>query len=208
MTIYDRDIRQVLIESLAHTPDFNNDDTFLISELDICGGINRADIVIVNGKLHGYEIKSPQDNLSRLPAQVLSYNQVFDTMTLVTCDKYLKNSQTEIPDWWGISCISKTKKGLTLKVKRRPKVNKNVSALHLAQLLWKAELIELIYDKTNITKGIKSKTRNQLALLVSEMISRQDISDYVRGVLKNRTDWKAVQLQQLYDDLHNKTPNL
>ena len=196
------------MESLIKVPEFNNDDTFLINELDICGGINRADVAIVNGQIHGYEIKSPQDNLDRLPSQVSSYNQVFDTMTIVTCEKYLTKVEEIIPKWWGIYYISKTKKGLTLKTKRRPKYNKNVSGFQLAQLLWKDEQVELIRQRTDITKGLKSKTRYQLALLISEKIPKDEINDYVRQILKHRESWKAVQLTQLYDDLHNMIPNL
>lgn len=207
MAIYDCDMRQALIGSLATTPDFNNDDTFLVNELDICGGVTRADVAIVNGQIHGYEIKSPQDNLERLPSQVPSYNQVFDTMTLITCGKHLNKARKMIPKWWGISCISKTKDGLTLQIKRRPKSNKNVSGLHLAQLLWKDELVELICEKTDITKGYKSKSRYQLALLISENLSIDVINDYVRETLKHRVNWKAVQLTQLYDDSHNIQPN-
>lgn len=208
MAIYDCNMRQALVESLIKVPEFNNDDTFLINELDICGGINRADVAIVNGQIHGYEIKSPQDNLDRLPSQVSSYNQVFDTMTIVTCEKYLTKVEEIIPKWWGIYYISKTKKGLTLKTKRRPKYNKNVSGFQLAQLLWKDEQVELIRQRTDITKGLKSKTRYQLALLISEKIPKDEINDYVRQILKHRESWKAVQLTQLYDDLHNMIPNL
>lgn len=203
MAIYDCDMRQALIESLVNIPEFNNDDTFWVNELDICGGITRADVAVVNGKLHGYEIKSPQDNLERLPLQVPSYNQVFDTMTLITCEKHLKKSRTIIPKWWGIFCISKTKNGLVIKVKRKPKQNKNVSPLQLAQLLWKDELIEFICQKTDITKGYKSKTRFQLATLISEKSSKDEIDDFVRETLKHRIAWKAVPIQRLYDDLQH-----
>lgn len=208
MAIYDGDMRRALISSLINVSEFNNPDTFLINELDICGGVSRADVAIVNGQIHGYEIKSPQDNLERLPFQIPSYNQVFDTMTLITCEKYLQNVRKILPTWWGISCVSKTKNGLTLKIKRRPKINRHVNSLQLAQLLWKDELLELIYLKTEIKKGVKSKTRLQLASIVSEKISRQEINDFVRETLKNRVGWKAVQLTQLCDDLRNTTPSL
>lgn len=206
VAIYDSDIRQVLIENLINISEFNNDDTFLINELDICGGANRADIVIVNGKLHGYEIKSPQDNLERLASQVSSYNEVFDTMTLVTCEKYFNQVKSIVPNWWGISCVDNTKKGLTLKIKRRPKINKNINSLQLAKLLWKDELLELLYSRTQITGGLKSKSRHQLALLVSNRLSQDDINEYVRSVLKNREGWKAVPLTKLCDDLHKMKP--
>lgn len=207
MAIYDYDIRRVLIASLSNIPEFNNDDTFLINELDVCNGRSRADVAIVNGKLHGFEIKSPQDNLDRLSSQISSYNQVFDTVTLITCDKYLTNARAIIPKWWGIYCINKTKNGLQLKQKRRPKLNIGVSSYQLAGLLWKDELIELICQSTQIQKGLTSKSRNKLALIAAEHISQNIINDYVRSTLKYRQGWKAVPLTQLCDDLHNIQPN-
>ncbi len=203
MAIYDCNMRRALIESLVKVPEFNNDDTFLINELDICGGISRADVAIVNGQIHGYEIKSPQDNLERLPSQVPSYNQVFDTMTLVTCEKHLAKARQIIPRWWGIFCICKTKNGLSLKIKRRPKSNKKVNAFQLAQLLWKNELIELICENTDTCKGLSSKSRYKLASFAAQNISLDIINDFVRFALKHRQDWRAVPIVQLYDDLHS-----
>lgn len=201
MAIYDKDIRQLLITSLSDIPEFNNNDTYLINELDICGGFTRADIAIVNGQLHGYEIKSPQDSLERLPRQVPSYNEVFDTMTLITCKEYLNQALKIIPKWWGIYYIDDSKKGLTLKKKRKSKFNKHINCTQLANLLWKQELIDLIYSNTDIVKGIKSKSRYKLAEIAADNISRPVINDYVRNVLKHRQEWRAVKLSQLCDDL-------
>lgn len=202
MAIYDCDMRLALIRSLSTVSEFNNDETYLVNELDICGGVSRADIVIVNGKLHGYEIKSQQDNLERLSSQISSYNQVFDTMTLVTCEKHLKSARKLIPKWWGIYCVSRSSDHLVVKTARKPKPNKGVSGLQLARLLWKDELLELIYSRTDFYRGLKSKSRYDLCLLASQYISRDDINDYVRETLKHRSDWRAVQLTQLCDGSH------
>lgn len=206
MAIYDKDIRKMLIASLLKIPDFNNDDTYLINELDICGGFTRADIAIVNGQLHGYEIKSPQDNLERLPRQIPSYNDVFDTMTLITCKEHLKKARAIIPKWWGIYCIDETKKGPVLKEKRRPKINRHINCVQLANLLWKDELIELICENTEIVRGLKSKNRYKLAEIAAKNISRSVINDFVREALKHRQAWRAVPLTQLCDDLYYIQP--
>jgi len=200
MAIYDKDMRKMLISALSRVPAFNNDDTYLISELDICGGFTRADIAIVNGQLHGYEIKSPQDTLERLPRQVPSYNEVFDTMTLITCKEHLKQARKIIPKWWGIYCIDKTKNGSTLKERRRPKVNHHVNCVQLANLLWKDELIELICESTEIVRGLKSKSRYKLAEIAAQNIDRTTINGFVRSTLKHRVNWRAVPLTQLCDD--------
>lgn len=200
MAIYDKDMRKMLISILSQVPDFNNDDTYLINELDICGGFTRADIAIVNGQLHGYEIKSPQDNLERLPRQVPSYDEVFDTMTLITCKEHLKQARKIIPKWWGIYYISETKNGPALKRQRTPKLNRHVNCVQLANLLWKDELMELICENTEIIKGLKSKSRYKLAEIAAQNINRFIINDFVRNALKHRANWRAVPLTQLCDD--------
>jgi len=50
-------------------------------ELGINHGGVRADIAVVNGVFHGYEIKSDLDTLYRLPRQAEAYSEVFDQMT-------------------------------------------------------------------------------------------------------------------------------
>lgn len=48
-------------------------DTTLIEELGLCQGLARIDLATVGGVLHGYEIKSNRDRLSRLASQAETY---------------------------------------------------------------------------------------------------------------------------------------
>jgi len=201
MKIYDKHIRELLIEKFMKTKAFINDNTTkVIHEMDVCFGTSRIDIAVINGKLHGYEIKSEQDTLERLPSQIESYNKIFDTVTIVTCEKHVDKVIEMVPEWWGIYYVSKNKKKAVLKRKRQFRVNKHVDIFHLSQLLWKAELLELL-SLNGINKGVKSKTRFALCEIVCQNIEKQKIKDFVRGKLKSRQSWRAVQLQQLYDDL-------
>lgn len=110
MKIYDVDIRKILYSSFLAEKEFIEEaDTVIINELDVCAGVSRADIAVVNGKIHGYEIKSKQDNLERLPGQVENYNRVFDTMTIVTYKGHLDKVRNIVPKWWGIKCIDEKK---------------------------------------------------------------------------------------------------
>ncbi|ALP91215.1 hypothetical protein HMPREF1084_01976 [Clostridium butyricum 60E.3] len=200
MKVYDPDIRKVLYRKFLMTKEFLLDSsTLVINEFDVCRGISRVDIAVINGKMHGYEIKSEQDTLERLPMQMDSYNKVFDKMTIVTGEKHLDKVTDIIPEWWGIYYITENKNKLVLKKKRSAKINRNIDILEVAQLLWRDELIKLL-NSYDITKGLKSKTRLALSKLVSEKIPQKDVKDFVKNQLKLRTDWRAVQLQQLYDD--------
>lgn len=47
-------------------------------------GKSRADVVVLNGTSTAYEIKSPLDDFTRLPEQLMSYRSVFDHTYVVT----------------------------------------------------------------------------------------------------------------------------
>lgn len=197
MKVYDKDIRKVLYKKFLTTKEFTNDSsTLVIDEFDVCRGSSRVDIAVINGKIHGYEIKSEQDTLERLPSQMNDYNKVFDKVTIVTGEKYVDKVFDIIPDWWGISYVTTKNNNLILKRKRTAKINKDINILNLLQLLWKDELIKLL-NLHGITKGLKSKNRMSLARIASENIDEKDIKIFVKKQLKERKDWRAVKLNEL-----------
>ena len=97
----DRDIREALHRKVLkeHHGDTN---TLVLNELGLRHGACRVDIAVVNGHLHGYEIKSDADTLERLPAQVTAYGAVLDRASLVVGEKYAEKAKALLPDWWGI----------------------------------------------------------------------------------------------------------
>src|SRR5713226_6200533 len=56
-------------------------DTVIIDELGLRHGASRIDVVVVNGNLHGFELKSDRDTLKRLPRQTGIYNSILDFVT-------------------------------------------------------------------------------------------------------------------------------
>ena len=86
----DVDIRSALRSRLLakHAADA---DTVIIDELGVCRGKVRVDVAVVNGMLHGYEIKSDRDNLRRFSGQVDFYGKVLDRATLVVGEKTLSS---------------------------------------------------------------------------------------------------------------------
>jgi len=57
---------------------------------------------VINGELHGFELKSERDTLARLEDQAELYSQVFDRMTLIIAKRHLEKAVPKIPRWWGI----------------------------------------------------------------------------------------------------------
>lgn len=201
MKVYDKDIRKMLVSKFLTIKDFASDPTTkLIYEMDICFGYSRVDMAIVNGKMHGYEIKSERDTLERLPSQVESYNKIFDTITLVVADNHLDKVNDIIPEFWGIYSVNKDKEKAHLVRRRQAKKNPNIDVFSLSQLLWKEELLDFL-SLIGIVKGVKSKTRHQLGVIAVENDEQSSLKDFVRRTLKSRINWKAVELTQLNDDL-------
>jgi len=203
MKIYDSDIRSLLFQSFLEIDDYIGcEDTIVINELDVCSGISRADIVVINGKMHGYEIKSSQDNLSRLSQQMQSYNRIFDTMKIVASESHIQHIIDLVPDWWGLLCATKCQGEIKLETIRAGLRNESVDYKSVASLLWRDEMLELLATHTGTLKGYKSKSRFDLSGIIADIIDTTIIEDYVRSSLKARSTWRAVRLQQLGDDLH------
>ena len=95
------DVREALHAKvlLAHRDDPH---TLVVDELGLCEGEARVDIAVVNGFIHGFEIKSERDTLERLPHQVEVYSLVLDRVTLVVAENHAAHAMEVIPDWWGV----------------------------------------------------------------------------------------------------------
>src|SRR5438045_2701845 len=97
----DIDIRLALRSSIEREHG-GDADTRIVEELGLCQGIARVDLAVINGNVHGYEIKSEHDTLARLPAQTHTYNQVLDFVTIVTAPAHAHKIRCIVPKWWGV----------------------------------------------------------------------------------------------------------
>lgn len=190
MKTRDMDVRRQLHEVLSR--DYSNDkSTVVVDEFVLCQGEARADVAIINGAIHGYEIKSDSDTLERLPKQIDVYNRVFDTVTIVTGQTHLDKVDKLVPPWWGISVAKPTDyHSVYIESYRKPQLNSNVDLFSIAQFLWKDELIDLL-TKHGMQKGMKKYPRFKLWSFVVEHLPPEDIKDYVRLCLKTKRDWKV-----------------
>lgn len=193
----DKDIRQALHGHLDIV--FKDDlDTIIVDELDVCYGSARVDVAVINGALHGYEIKSERDTLERLPHQVEEYSKVFDYVTLVCGEKYLDKLDENIPAWWGVYTVKNN--GTALKVEQIRESERNISldSFALAQFLWRDEMLEILPNYTS-DKIIKKSPKYKLWEFLAENMAISELQDYVKSCLKTRTDWRAGSLHRLSD---------
>ena len=77
-------------------------ETLVINELGLAHARSRIDVAVINGHIHGYEIKSAQDNLGRLNKQLEIYQQALHKLTIVAASKHVMRIQSNVPDWCGI----------------------------------------------------------------------------------------------------------
>lgn len=181
-------IRQILRETeLLH---FLEDiESRVIEEFSLPVAKARIDMAVINGALHGYEIKSASDTLQRLPSQIEAYSKVFDFLSIVTEMKYESKIVNQIPGWIGIY-LCEEKRGIkSIKQLRPPLLNNNKESFYIAKLLWRDELIECLIENQI---PFRKKDRNWLLCeAICQKLEIEIISEMVRTKLKKRNNWKT-----------------
>lgn len=187
----DKDVRQAVKDKIlkAH---INDPSTLVIDELGLDHGRNRVDIAVINGELHGYELKSDSDNLLRLPQQSMAYSSIMDKVTLVVGEKHVQEAINIIPDWWGVKIATMNPRGgVNIATYRRNKKNKDIDPLELSKLIWKEEALALLAIKIKVDWRIRKLTRKDIYKLIVDTFSLNEIRDNTRVILKSRVNWRS-----------------
>ena len=182
----DFEIRQVL--KRTELSGYLTDGTSkVVEELNLWTTGARIDIAVINGNLHGYEIKSASDTLQRLPNQLEAYGKIFDYLSVVTENKHYGKVYELLPKWVGLYVCNEKSINSIVEI-RPPTFNSNKSGFHLAKLLWRDELISVLTEH-NIS--FRKRDRNWiLCEVLSDKIEMLKLSDIVRSKLKCRVNWK------------------
>ena len=149
----DCDIRSALHrERLRHHKEHFG--TLVIDELGLAHARSRVDVAVINGYIHGYEIKSAQDDLERLGSQMDVYRQTLQKLTIVAASKHLQMVLFKVPDWCGvIEAVLGPRGGIKLRSVRSARSNPDIDPVMLAHLLWRPEALDLL-------SGLASPRRN------------------------------------------------
>ena len=185
----DRDVRALVLRTVLadHANDTN---ARIVHELGLEHGACRVDIAVVNGFLHGFELKSDADNLVRLPRQVEAYSRSLDRATLVVGVEHLAAAQAMIPPWWGLKVIVAGSKGaLKLQTHRRVQNNPDPSLFHMAHLMWRSEVVEVLRAHGASSKEL-SLNRAGLYRLFVDAFQPGDVRKKIRQALKSRENWR------------------
>lgn len=194
----DADVRKA-VRTMLDAQHAGDDHTRIVEEMGVWSGSVRIDIAVINGELHGFELKSARDTLDRLPKQAALYNEVFDRMTLVVACKHANKATAAVPSWWGI-CVADSSPDADVRLchARAPLINPDLKPIQLARLLWRAEAIEILTER-NLVRGFRSKGAEILAERLANQLAKDDLRFEVRSALKRRNNW----LRQLDTNLRD-----
>jgi len=167
-----------------------HNDVMLIEELGVFQGDFRVDLATVNGHIHGYEIKSDVDTLSRLSSQVKAYSSIFQYLTVVVGQRHLAEVRKKLPKFCGLMLATYEGSEVTLKEVRKPKKNCAIEPSAMIQLLWRDESLALL-ELLGHSKGIKSKPRQVLWDKLVQIAKPREIQSFVTETIKKRTSWRV-----------------
>ena len=191
----DTDIRTALKTKVLKRY-LSDTNSLIIDELGINNGSSRVDVALVNGIIHGFEIKSDSDSLTRLPAQISAFSSALDRVTLLVGYKLAGAALKMIPDWWGVKLAEQKSTGeIKLTEARSPRNNPQPNKRSIVKLLWRSEALELL-EEIDSAKGIKSKPRQYIYDKLANVAELDVLRTRVRFQLKNRTEWRVVERQK------------
>jgi hypothetical protein len=186
----DFDVRRALHSRVLR--DHHGDpNTLVLNELGLRHGRCRVDVAVVNGSLHGYELKSDKDTLERLSFQVDTYGKVLDRATLVVGERHAEKAIPMLPEWWGVKIVTQgSRGGISFQHHRSASLNTEVHPIALAELLWRVE-VNTILANNGITGAPLRKPRAHQYQLLTELLKLSELRDYVRACLKSRENWRG-----------------
>ena len=183
VTLGDAGIRPALRARLL--VDQGEGEAMVIDELGVCRGQVRIDLAVVNGVLHGYEIKSDRDSLRRLESQIELYSKVLDRVTLVVGDRHLAEALDAVPSWWGVLRVHADQNGPRFDPVRREGKNPHRDPRSLVELLWLDDAMALLAQR-DAARGVRGKPRRIVWDRVCEYFELDEIAAAVRARLKAR----------------------
>jgi hypothetical protein len=188
----DADIRATLyakrLDRFARDPQ-----TLVIDELGLQHARCRIDVAVINGYLHGYEIKSARDSLIRFRGQVNVYRTSLQKLTFVVAPKHLKDVLRRAPKWTGVIEASLSVRGEIKLASIRPaRVNPNLDLVKMSHLLWRDEAVALLASAGYSGPDLRL-TRRHLYKLVAREFSARELVTHIREAMVRRRAWRDRQ---------------
>ena len=182
------------IRSALHTKRLRrlraNPGTIVVYELGLAHAKSRIDVAVINGCIHGYEIKSAKDTLDRLAAQIDIYRQTLQKLTIVAASKHVAGVMNHAPAWCGVIAADQgSRGGINLHVVRIATVNPDINPVMVAHLLLRDEVIDLLSGIGYPPKDLR-RPRKQLYEILCEAMTLREITVSIRGFMARRQTWR------------------
>lgn len=161
-----------------HLPIHSGD--VLVPELCFLQRKNRADLVLANGALTAFEIKSDRDRMDRWADQQDAYLGVFDKVWLCIHSRHLQKATEMLRPNVGL-IISDNYGGLA--VLKEAKTNKLQRLENYAELLWRAEIDSLLASSgVGPQRNMRIKeARKEMLSSVPEMRVRKAVIEAIKN---------------------------
>ena len=165
-------------------------ETIILDELGVRHGAARVDIVVVNGNLIGFELKSDRDDLRRLPKQAQIFSGILDRVTLVVGHRHADEAVQAVPCWWGVKLAEVGPDGRVRFIDlREPSDNPSPDRLAIAKLLWREEALAFL-EEIGAAGGLRSKPRATIYARLVELVELDSLRAFVRSQFRRRKDWR------------------
>ncbi|WP_052689375.1 sce7726 family protein [Acinetobacter brisouii] len=193
----EKQIRSCLINYLSNKHDLSN--TAFISELFINNFTCRADVVMANGQLSVFEIKSKFDTLDRLPNQIKNYISVFENVIVVCAEKHVEKVLEEYESTIGVWLIDESGQFTIKRRSNRQKLDVNSWLTHLPV----DELKNILRVHNVSLSGNREALIEKVKKHNSKMVIREFVLDYFK-----RRDEKISTLRKNKQVVKSKSSEL
>lgn len=180
----DTTIRTALKKELAELYD-GAPETAILEEMCVRRGGARIDVALVNGVLHGFELKSDRDSLDRLASQATAYSSVFDRVTLVVGERHLQLGAELVPDWWGIRVARPLHNSIIFRDLKLPLLNPHIDPVAVAELLWREDALSFL-RKLGADRGVRASSKRDVCTKLAQCADTVELRSYVRQSIRAR----------------------
>ncbi len=162
----------------------------VIDELGLAHGKGRVDVAVLDGWLHGYEIKSSKDTTRRLNNQIDLYIKCLEKVTIVSAESHLDDVMELCPDYFGVIEAKKGKRGgIQFRTVRKEHPNPDVDSYFLAHLLWKNEALT-VAKAAGAPEANERLSRLELYRLLSLTMTARELFKHVKLAIMDRDTWR------------------
>lgn len=161
----------------------------------------KADVVVLNGTSHVYEIKSEMDNFDRLENQLNSYKKMFDLITVITSENLFGAVSSRVDKSVGIMVMGNNDYAFLDKPYREPLENlQNVESEVIFDALKRDEYLEVIRNEFNEDlSGIPNTQVYSLAKSYFKRLSPEVAHAYMVKMLKQRKE--ILRISEYIDEV-------